>query len=135
MAAPKLRAWPHQVVLGRDGGVILAARKLQFGQGAYPVRVLGSMTGPAPDGYVTESSQTFIHWDSVRSHAEAASQQAPTLASHAPVPLIPTPPCCLPSHAPGFQPSAMEDASSPRERKKLQGSITSERGVPAATYR
>ena len=103
--------------------------------GSLPGPGLGVHDGPAPDGYVTESSQTFIHWDSVRSHAEAASRQAPTLASHAPVPLIPTPPCCLPSHAPGFQPSAMEDASSPRERKKLQGSITSERGVPAATYR
>ena len=108
-----LRAWPHQVVLGWGCGFILACGNLQSGQGAYPVRGTGPGRGPAPDVYVTEAPRTFIHCDSVRSHAASASRQAPTVASHAPAHAVPpTPPCYLPSDAPGFQLSAMEDATS-----------------------
>ena len=56
----QFRACSHHVVLGRDCSSILAAGKVQSGQGAYPARGDGSRTGTRT-GQVRGGVPTHIH--------------------------------------------------------------------------
>jgi hypothetical protein len=89
-----LRAWPHQPVLARDGGVGEAARKHPAGWGVLRVQGKGSGPGAAPGGYVAGTSSTRYCWSAcchlATVHIAAHRLSPPTLRS------------CLPSHPPSL---------------------------------